>query len=127
LFRSTVLVACPVILVVSVMSAPLMDAPLGPVTVPETLPVEDSWAKASDEITRRTAIAPVHRINCLKVERAQPVLRDIRLAYLPCSGTPGTSDLIRLSQQNLLRQPVAWGGDFCPPPLTLIVLFRICP
>src|SRR6266478_4974756 len=79
-----VLVACPVILVVSVMSAPLMDAPLGPVTVPETLPVEDSWAKASDEITRRTAIAPVHRINCLKVERAQPVLLDIRLAYLPC-------------------------------------------
>jgi hypothetical protein len=76
--------ARPVILGVMVISAPLTDAPLGPVTVPETLPVEDSWANASDEITRRTVIAPIHRIDCLKVERAQPVLLDIRLAYLPC-------------------------------------------
>src|SRR5260370_8438748 len=92
------------------MSAPLTDAPRGPVTVPETLPVEGSWAKASDEITRRTVIAPVHRIDCLKVERAQPVLLDILLAYLPCNGKPAISDLIRLSQENLSRQPAASVG-----------------
>jgi hypothetical protein len=75
--------ACPVILLVMVRSAPLTEAPRGPVTVPETLPVEESWAWASDETTRRTAIAPAHRLDRLKTERAQPVLLDIRLAYLP--------------------------------------------
>ena len=44
-----VLATWPVILAVRVISAPLTDAPLGPVMVPETLPVEDSWAEASDE------------------------------------------------------------------------------
>ena|SRR5690349_13044883 len=75
----------PVILGVRVISAPLTEAPRGPVMVPETLPVEGSWAKASDEITRRTVTAPAHTLDCLKVERAQPVLLDIRLAYLPCN------------------------------------------
>src|SRR5229473_6322219 len=93
--------ARPVILGVMVISAPLTDAPRGPVTVPETLPVEGSWAKASDEITRRTVIAPVHRIDCLTAERAQPVLLDIRLAYLPCNGEPAIRNLLRLSQGNL--------------------------
>ena len=79
-----VLIACPVILGVRVISAPLTEAPRRPVMVPDTLPVEGSWAKANDEIARRTVIAPVHRLKCLKVERAQPVLLDIRLAYLPC-------------------------------------------
>src|SRR5262245_35661627 len=96
---------------VRVMSAPLTDAPRGPVTVPETLPVEESWAKTSDEITRRTATAPVHRIDCLKVERAQPVLLDIRLAYLPCNGNVANRNLTRLSQWNLLRQPALCGAD----------------
>ena len=93
------------------MSAPLTEAPRGPVTVPDTLPVEESWAKTSDESTRRTAIAPVHKIDCLKVERAQPVLLDIRLAYLPCNGEPAISNLVRLSQENLLRQTFLCGAD----------------
>src|SRR5271167_4159855 len=37
-------------------------------------------------MTRRTKtkIVPAHRLGCLKTERVQPVLLDIRLAYLPC-------------------------------------------
>jgi hypothetical protein len=76
--------------------------------------VEDSWAKANDEITRRIVIAPVHSIDFFKVERAQPVLLDIRLAYLPWNGEPAISNFIRLSQANLLRQPVPmWSGFGC--------------
>src|SRR6266481_1426676 len=93
--------ARPVILGVMVISAPLTDAPLGPVTVPETLPVEDSWANARDEITKRTAIAPVHRIDGLTADRAQPVFLAIRLVYLPCNGEPAIGNLIRLSQGHL--------------------------
>src|SRR5438094_8033708 len=62
-----------------VTSAPLMEAPRGPVTVHEILPVEDSCARADGGIATRRAMAPASEIKCRMAERAQPAWRSIRL------------------------------------------------